>query len=618
VSSNKPRAADASAAGRTKNNISARKGDVPQMKQFQFAYDDHKSFLETLSDFKNQAGSKAGAKMFQIFTEVLDQDIIQKVCSAIEQVFPDVPYMGCSTSGNIIDCQLSCNITVVCTVFELPSTKLRIFQYDLSKDSVSEITEKIAGETEASPWVKAIEMFFTIPETSTTRFCDGLKGIRKDIQIFGGVACSDDITSDASCVFFKEGGFSEKSILIIFYGGDDFHVDSINVTGWKPLGRKFRVTKSEGSVLQELDGIPAYDVYHKYLNIKNDDNFFYNTLEFPLLYEHNNTTILRTPVASNADGSITMTSDIDIGSVVRISYGDPGTILESIRHDSQKIAEFRPDLLRIFSCAARRTFWTSKEPTYEISPFKEIAPSCGFFSHGEFLRTNGSLNQHNVTLVIAAMREGEKKEGSVPASPETTALSKVPLVSRLATFISVTSLELEEINKKLAFVNEKLRMAAIIDGLTGLYNRKEIQSQIAKALSKVKEEQFSLVMLDIDNFKQVNDTFGHQEGDNVITALASLLQNKGSVYMHNVSAGRWGGEEFMMLLQNTDMSSAAFIADLIRQCFANINFPSARPQTLSLGVTQAQEDDTLDSLCTRVDMALYKAKKEGKNRVIAL
>ena len=576
------------------------------MKQFQFEYKEQEMFLQELSNFREQCDSgNMNVSMFQIFTEVLDWDVIHKVCEGIEEVFPEVPYMGCSTSGNIVDCQLSYNITVVCTMFELPSTQVKIFQYDLTQSSVEQITETIVAETKQYPWVKAIEMFFTIPETSTTRFCDGLRWIRRDIQIFGGVACSDDITSDASCVFSKANGVSEKSILIVFYGGENFYVDSINVTGWKPLGRKFRVTKSDGSILQELDGIPAYEVYRKYLNIKNDDNFFYNTLEFPLFYEHNGTTILRTPVASNEDGSIQMTSDMDIGSVVRISYGDPGTIIESIRHDSRRIAEFVPDLLRIYSCAARRTFWTSKEPTYEIYPFQEIAPSCGFFSHGEFLRTNGNLNQHNVTLVIAAMREGEKKDSGVPVVPaETDSLSRVPLVSRLATFISVTSLELEEMNKQLALVNEKLRIAAIVDGLTGLYNRAEIQSQIVKALDKVEKEKFSLVMLDIDDFKQVNDTFGHQEGDNVLMALSGLLQNKGSVYMQSVSAGRWGGEEFMMLLQNTDMSSAAYIADLIRQCFANIHFPSARPQTISLGVTQAQEEDTLDSLCTRVDMAL--------------
>ncbi|MDE7339120.1 MAG: diguanylate cyclase [Lachnospiraceae bacterium] len=590
------------------------------MKQFRFEYQNSESFAEKLSDFQKECDSaNIKTKLFQIYSEVLEADVIREVCDVIEQFFPDTPYMGCSTSGNIIDCQLSGNITVVCTVFELPTTQFRIFQYDLSKEPVEKITERIVEETEENPWVKAIEMFFTIPEGSTTRFCDGLKNVREDIQIFGGVACSDDITSDDSCVFSKGAGFSEHSILILFYGGEAFHVDSINVTGWKPLGRKFHVTKSDGSILQELDGIPAYDVYRKYLNIKNDENFFYNTLEFPLFYEHNDTTILRTPVASNADGSITMTSDIDIGSVVRISYGDPGTIVESIKADSQKISDFGPDLLHIFSCAARRTFWTSKEPTYEIGPFKEISPSSGFFSHGEFLRTNGNLNQHNVTLVIAAMREGEKKASAeAKGSPAADSLSKVPLVSRLATFISVTSLELEEMNRKLEFANEKLKMAAIIDGLTGLYNRKEIQSRIEQALLEVGQEKFSLVMLDIDNFKQVNDTYGHQEGDSVIVGLANILQNERTERRRNVSSGRWGGEEFMMLLQGTEASSAAYIADLIRQCFANTDFPAVRPQTVSLGVTQAKEDDTLDTLCTRVDMALYKAKKSGKNRVVVI
>lgn len=84
-----------------------------------------------------------------------------------------------------------------------------------------------------------------------------------------------------------------------------------------------------------------------------------------------------------------------------------------------------------------------------------------------------------MTLVIAAMREGEKKATAVlPEIQDRNTMSRVPLVSRLATFISVTSLELENTNQQLALVNDKLKMAVIIDGLTGLYNRKEIQSQI--------------------------------------------------------------------------------------------------------------------------------------------
>lgn len=217
------------------------------------------------------------------------------------------------------------------------------------------------------------------------------------------------------------------------------------------------------------------------------------------------------------------------------------------------------------------------------------------------------------------MREGGKK-GKTLKAPELDAsrLLKVPLVSRLANFIGVTSLELEEMNSRLEEANHNLKMATIIDGLTGLYNRKEIQSQIEDALKNVGKETFSLVMLDIDNFKQVNDTYGHQEGDAVIKALSHILRNNKTPYMQKVSSGRWGGEEFMMLLHDTDSSTAAIIADLIRQCFENTTYPVARIQTASLGVTQVRTDDTIDTVCSRVDTALYKAKKTGKNKVVVV
>ena len=587
------------------------------MRQIQIAYHGAESFLEELQSFKCTYDAQENRKlMFQIYSEVLDESVLKPIGEAIEHIFPGVPYIGCSTSGNLIDCRLSPEIIVMATIFEHATTQVRVYQYDRKELCVDEITGNITREAREHPWVKAIEMYFTIPEGSYTRFCDGLKDIPSDIQIFGGVACSDDITSDASCVISSAGGFSESSILVIFYGGEDFYVDSIKITGWKPLGRKFCVTKSEGSILQELDGIPAYDVYQKYLNINNDENFFYNTLEFPLFYEHDGTTILRVPVASNEDRSITMSSDMEIGSTVRISYGDPKTIVEIIEQDSERIRGFAPDILHIFSCAARCTFWTSNEPTYELQPFRDIASSVGFFSHGEFIRANGCLNQHNVTLVIAAVREGERTRSEVPDAPtERQALSKIPLVSRLATFISATSLELEQMNRDLETANRNLQAAVITDGLTGLYNRAEIQRRIEGNLTRVKRTKFSLIMLDIDNFKQVNDTYGHQEGDRVIVTLADILRGE-QMQSAQYSAGRWGGEEFMLLLSDADRSAASLIAELIRRCFATTTFPAMRTQTISAGVTQANEDDTLDSLCTRVDTALYQAKKSGKNRVV--
>lgn len=166
-------------------------------------------------------------------------------------------------------------------------------------------------------------------------------------------------------------------------------------------------------------------------------------------------------------------------------------------------------------------------------------------------------------------------------------------------------------------LKRQLKNAAIIDGLTGLYNRKEIQLRIDNAIENYRQNGsiFSVIMLDIDNFKQVNDYYGHQQGDVVIIALSDILKNNQPSFKGKFSAGRWGGEEFMLLLHDTEISAAAYIAELIRQCFANTLFPDMRSQTISLGVTQVMSDDTSDSLCIRVDGGLYQAKKTGKNRV---
>lgn len=580
------------------------------MKQFQIACNGKKEFLNELKKFREK-WENPPKMMFQIFSDILEEDAVTEVTSSIEEIFPGVPWFGCSTCGNLVNCRLLPQIAVTATVFEKESSQFKVFQYDPREISMEWVAHKIIEDTESNPWVKAIELYFAFPKDSTTKFSEVLEHIRPDIHIFGGIAGNDDISKSVSYVFSDVGGYSDSDIVVVFYGGNDFHVDSIKATGWKPLGRKFSVTKADGTCLQELDGIPAYDVYNKYLNINNDENFFHNTLEFPLLYEYNGVIILRVPMASNPDRSISVSADIEVGSTVRMSYGDPKTIIESINEDSKPIKQFCPDVLHFFSCVARRTFWASDEPTYELDTFKDVAPSVGFYSLGEFLRADNYLSHHNVTLVIGAMREGDADLSAMQNVSEAATISKVPLVSRLATFISATSLELEETNKK-------LMTAAITDGLTGLYNRAETQRRIGQCLGNINSESLSLIMIDIDNFKNVNDTYGHQAGDEVIIALADILLGEQRRVSDKISAGRWGGEEFMLVLANTDLSAASMIADLIRQCFEHIDFQTTGTQTISVGVTQANPKDTFDLLCTRVDSALYKAKKTGKNKVVTL
>ena len=575
------------------------------MRQFQFDYYNDFTLKTELTKIRLWCDSSVYSHIvFQIYSELIDKEKIENICSIIENALPQAEYFGCSTNGNIIGGEFSgCDISIVCTVFEYPSTKMMFRQYDLSAETSDSVTGDILRIIDENPWVKAVELVTTIRGMSMTGFCDNLSMAREDIQIFGGGAFALDINNLSACVFSKSGGFSQGGVVFWLLGGEDLAVDSTYVTGWKPLGKVFHVTRSEGSRLYELDGAPAYDVYYKYLNIKNDERFFSHTLEFPFFYKLHGINILRAPTASLEDGSLIMTSDMESDVFAQLAYGDPGTILDSVREEGARIRDFRPESVQIFSCAARRSFWGNTEISKESKPFGGIAPTSGFYTSGEFLRTGKYVNQHNVTMVLVGMREGlaDDQPAKTLEIDDSEFTGNMALINRLANYINAAFVELEE--------------SAVRDGLTKLFNRAEIQRRINERL--VSGEPLSLVMIDIDNFKSVNDTYGHNEGDNVIVGLANMLKEGIASHGSPASAGRWGGEEFMVLLPE-GIDSAIDAARDMCSLFSEKNFPLAGHRTISIGVTEAREDDTLDKLLIRVDSALYDAKHGGKNRFVVV
>ena len=450
---------------------------------------------------------------------------------------------------------------------------------------------------------------------SVKGFCDEMSTLRDDIQVFGGGAYNPSMDETTTVVFSKGKGFLAYGIIFLLFGGEDFHVYSTLISGWKPLSRKFKVTKSHREILHELDGKPAFNVYERFLNISRNDKLITNTLEFPLFMDYNGMDVLRCPLGANDDGSLLMATEVTQGSTVRLSYGDPETILNSIRQEGQNIANFQPEVIQAFSCAARRAFWGDENISDETILLNNVAPTFGFYTVGEFLRINGEIRNFNITLILAAMREGEPKGNEIvnmyDAKLDNIENERIPLIRRFVSFIDATTSELEESNKKLA-------QSSITDGLTGLYNRTEIERGIKSSLELLHESgNLSLIMLDIDNFKKVNDTYGHKEGDNVIIALSDVLRNvlssEDTAYI-----GRWGGEEFMVLLQNADVNKASELAEKIRLAFASTSYETAGCQTVSIGVSQAEADETSDTLCSRVDKALYTAKANGKNQVVTI
>lgn len=171
-------------------------------------------------------------------------------------------------------------------------------------------------------------------------------------------------------------------------------------------------------------------------------------------------------------------------------------------------------------------------------------------------------------------------------------------------------------NRKLSSLNKELQKLSVTDRLTQLYNRIKIDEALSSELKKAEQHSapFSLILLDVDHFKQTNDLYGHQVGDHVLVNVAALLQTQ---TRSSDIVGRWGGEEFMIICPRTDKDTAYALAEGIRQCLAAHTFPVIGQKTASLGVATYQHGDHSESIINRADMALYAAKKGGRNRVVA-
>jgi diguanylate cyclase (GGDEF)-like protein/PAS domain S-box-containing protein len=163
-------------------------------------------------------------------------------------------------------------------------------------------------------------------------------------------------------------------------------------------------------------------------------------------------------------------------------------------------------------------------------------------------------------------------------------------------------------------MEQRLQELAFHDTLTGLINRRAFESAAIRALEGLKRYQrrFALLMIDIDDFKNVNDTLGHEEGDSVLVRIAKLLL--GSTRKLDLVA-RWGGEEFLVLLQEVNQDQALHLAEKIRHKIAQARFGKGQTLTVSIGSTLAGCEDTLDDLNLKADKALYEAKLNGKNQV---
>ena len=166
---------------------------------------------------------------------------------------------------------------------------------------------------------------------------------------------------------------------------------------------------------------------------------------------------------------------------------------------------------------------------------------------------------------------------------------------------------------------EKTLELAQVDGLTGLANRRHLMERLKQERDRAERYHTSLsvIILDLDKFKSFNDTYGHLQGDELLKAFSSMLNDQ--IRSADI-AGRYGGEEFCVVLPNTSVKGALVIAERIRKVMADIKIPvgDGRPpagRTVSIGVAEFMGDESVEKILNAADSALYRAKEDGRNKV---
>jgi diguanylate cyclase (GGDEF)-like protein len=284
----------------------------------------------------------------------------------------------------------------------------------------------------------------------------------------------------------------------------------------------------------------------------------------------------------------------------------------------QRLAELETERTRVREATARfgEALAATHDPAQLVRVVVESAVEATGASGGVVLGRQGELARAGdpdaaAERIAFPLRLGASDFGSLVLSAPSFDADQVETAASLAAQV-VVALE----NARLHRIVER---QALVDSLTGLANRRSLEETLRVELARAARygESVTIVLADLDDFKQVNDTYGHQAGDEVLKAFAATLR---STVRESDVAGRWGGEEFALVLTGTDALGGARLAERARVtiegrevAMPNGDFVSV---TASFGVASFPETAELGEVLAAADSALYAAKREGKNRVV--
>lgn len=476
----------------------------------------------------------------------------------------------------------------------------------------SDLEKQVAINALIQPSTKVIILFSTNLLDNHQDLLPLLNQLRPDIVVVGAIAVPKGDMFTAHLL--QQSCWHSNGTLLLALSSEHLAAKAIVKQNWFAIGKPFTITQASQFVVNTIAGITVKQLYQRYLGPQAGQHLAAASSIFPLIFDDGVHQISAFVVKALPDGSAIFNRPLQTGQQVRLSFAEINNVLNN---DYLAAYEDLPaEQVMVFSCGARVEL-LKDTIVQELAPLQQKVPCAGCFAFGEIVTLQpGKSNLQSHSMVSLFMAE-------TPATIHFECI-KESIVDRYG--FDLTNNELLRIYSNvtraimadLTAMNDALLKQSQHDHLTGLASRSYLDQELMRAHESFIRYQhvYSVLLLDIDYFKKINDSYGHLNGDKVLKATADNIKQ---TLRSNDLVGRWGGEEFLVLCPATPLEAAKTLAERIRKVVSMLSINSTEGAirlTVSIGVATITTGMNIDDVLKQADANLYKAKAEGRNRVI--
>ena len=480
--------------------------------------------------------------LIQIFSGILDKNLIQNIINVIKQNIPTAKIIGTSTDGEIIDGEVTQNkIIINFNIFNNTTFKTAIFE----KNDKSYILGQNIAKKLITPKTKLLITFADGLHINGENYLKGIESI-SNVIIAGGLA--GDNGEFRETFVFNEEKIVSNGCVGVSLDSDILKVNNEFGFNWEGIGKTMLVTKAKDNTVYEIDGKTPVEIYRHYFGKDVANDIVHIGIEFPLVIQKNNIRIARAVIGQNEDGSLVFAGNINTGDKVQFGYGNVESILKKDETLIKSLERFDIESIFIYSCMARRRF-LDKTIELEIAPFKQIADTSGFFTYGEFFSHKNKNLFFNQTMTVLVLSETENKK-RIQNTNFNINKDNLLTLKALTNLVKATTDELMELNDSLEVKvkqktaqlrakNLELEYLYYHDSLTDLPNKFALDKDLNE------NEFFGSLLIDIKQFSSINDMYGEIIGDKVLKEFAKKLSKIAKKY--NCSLYRVGNDQFLTI-----------------------------------------------------------------------